>query len=115
MESLAGHQRHNILLACVLVYLLSSGNAVPRVFQLQAVLGSFAGDGIIGTGSGKPLIMIILLLLHPTELCILIVPLKRLQQAQLAAFTTFCINTVVINEDTSDDPVLRNVRRVIIQ
>jgi superfamily II DNA helicase RecQ len=113
LDSLDDKQRHTVFLACVLVFVLSLGKVVPRVFQLEAVLGALSGrDGIIasGTGSGKTLVMIILLLLCPTELCVLIVPLKRLQQAQLEAFNSYAIKTVVVNEDTSDDPVLWNVR-----
>ena len=84
-------------------------------FQLEAVLGSLAGNGIIpaGTGSGKTLIMIILLLLRPANLCILIVPLKRLQLAHLEAFNLYGINTVVINEDTSVEPALWQVSNII--
>jgi hypothetical protein len=53
--------------------------------------------------------MIILLLLRPMEAVILVVPLKCLQHSQLEAFTSFGILTVIVNEDTPDDPDLWKV------
>jgi len=79
LGSLDNTERHTVFLACTLVFLLSHGKVVPWEFQLEAVLGALSShDGIIasGTGSGKTLIMIMLLLLRPAELCVLIVPLK---------------------------------------
>ena len=115
LRPLLDHETRAVCLACILVFLISRGTVVPRRFQLEAVLGSLAGDGIIaaGTGSGKTLIMIILLLLRPADLCILIVPLKRLQLAHLEAFNSYGINTVVINEDTSVEPALWQVSNII--
>ena len=100
------------LLGCILVFLLSHGKIVPRTFQLEAVLGSMENrDGIIssGTGSGKTLIMVMLQLLCPTDICLLVVPLKRLQYSQLEAFLSYGIKAVVVNEDTPDDPELWQV------
>src|SRR4051812_5932980 len=63
IASLSDQERMEAIRACILVFLLSQGKAVPRDFQLAGALGSLAGrDGIIasGTGSGKTLIMVIL-------------------------------------------------------
>ncbi|KIM91510.1 hypothetical protein PILCRDRAFT_677 [Piloderma croceum F 1598] len=82
---------------------------VPQEFQLEAILRPLDGHNTVvssATGSGKTMIMILLLLLHPMEHLILIVPLKRLQQAQLNAFTSFGIRFVIVNEDTPDDAEL---------
>jgi len=79
-------QRLDVLRGCILVHTLSHGMKVPREFQLEAILGPLDGrDTVVSsaTGSGKTMIMILLLLLRPMEHAILIVPLKRLQQAQV--------------------------------
>jgi ATP-dependent helicase YprA (DUF1998 family) len=79
-------QRLDVLRGCVLVHTLSHGMKVPREFQLEAMLGPLDGrDTVVSsaTGSGKTMIIILLLLLRPMEHVILIVPLKRLQQAQV--------------------------------
>ena len=79
-------QQANVLRGCLLVHVLSRGTKVPREFQLDATLGPLDGHDVIvssATGSGKTMIMILLLLLRPKEHTILIVPLKRLQQAQV--------------------------------
>jgi proteasome lid subunit RPN8/RPN11 len=47
VASLPDQQQHSVLLACVLVFLLSSGNVVHWVFQLQVVLRPLEGDGIM--------------------------------------------------------------------
>jgi ATP-dependent helicase YprA (DUF1998 family) len=94
-------QQTDVFRGCLLVHILSLGTKVPRKFQLEAVLGSLAGqDGIIssGTGSGKTMIMILLLLLRPKELAILIVPLKRLQKSQvkwLPFYTISCADCLL--------------------
>jgi replicative superfamily II helicase len=112
LDNLSNDQRVEVLRACLLVYKLSNGRAIPREFQLQVVLQSLTSRDCVvssGTGSGKTLIMIILLLLRPMEAVILVVPLKRLQHSQLEAFTSFGILTVIVNEDTPDDPNLWKV------
>jgi hypothetical protein len=75
-------QRLDVLRGCILVHTLSHGMKFPREFQLKAIDGR---DTVVSsaTGSGKTMIMILLLLLRPMEHAILIVPLKRLQQAQV--------------------------------
>jgi len=108
-------QQLDVLRGCLLVHILSHGTKVPRAFQLEAILGPLDGRDVVvssATGSGKTLIMILLLLLRPVEHAILIVPLKRLQQAQLDAFTVFGIRSVIVNEDTPDDPELWKVSAV---
>jgi hypothetical protein len=107
LNVLSEKQCADALRACLLVYKLSSGRVLPRVFQLQVVLESLAGHDCLvlsGTGSGKTLIMIMLSILRPKEYTILVVPLKRLQHSQSDAFAAFSITTAVINEDTPDRP-----------
>jgi hypothetical protein len=111
-NSLDRSQHADALRACLLVYTSSLGNIIPRDFQLQAVIASLSGrDGLVtaATGSGKTLIMIMLLMLRPSDTSILIVPLKRLQDSHISAFTSYGIPSVVINEDTPDDPALWKV------
>lgn len=90
-------QQLDIYRGCLLVHVLSHGSQIPRQFQLEAVLAGLGGfDGIVSsaTGSGKTLIMILLLLLRPNEMAMLIVPLKRLQQSQVCMLYihfTFCL------------------------
>jgi ATP-dependent helicase YprA (DUF1998 family) len=86
LDGLTDLQKTDVFRGCLLVHVFSLGTKVPRRFQLEAVLESLSGrDGIVssGTGSGKTMIMILLLLLRPNELAILVVPLKRLQKAQV--------------------------------
>ena len=130
LNGLTNSQQIDVFRGCLLVHILSLGTKVPRKFQLEAVLGSLSGqDGVIssGSGSGKTMIMILLLLLRPKEMAILIVPLKRLQNSQVTclsllstlpqancllqfdAFTSFGIRSVVVNEDTPNDPDLWKV------
>jgi ATP-dependent helicase YprA (DUF1998 family) len=80
-------QQMDVLRGCLLVLIHSNGKKVPRKFQLEATLGPLNGRDVVvssATGSGKTLIMILLLLLRPKEHAILIVPLKRLQHAQVS-------------------------------
>jgi ATP-dependent helicase YprA (DUF1998 family) len=86
LRRISKSQRLDVLRGCILVHTLSHGTKVPREFQLEAILGPLDGrDTVVSsaTGSGKTMIMILLLLLRPMEHAILIVPLKRLQQAQV--------------------------------
>jgi hypothetical protein len=53
--------------------------------------------------------MIMIALLRYTSSSILIVPLKRLQYSQNEAFGRYGIPSVVINEDTPEDPELWKV------
>ena len=105
-------QQVSVLRACLMVFVLSLGKAVPRDFQLEALLGSLGNKDVIvssGTGSGKTLVMTMLMLLHPMDVSLVIVPLKCLQKSQLKAFTRYQIPAVVINEDTPDDKELWKV------
>jgi len=79
-------QKMDVLRGCLLVYVLSKGKAVPRDFQLQTCLGPLDGRDTVlcsGTGSGKTLVLILLLLLRPNDISLLVVPLKRLQLVQV--------------------------------
>jgi ATP-dependent helicase YprA (DUF1998 family) len=87
LHRISESQQIDVLRGCLLVHILSLGTKVPREFQLEAILGPLDGrDAVVSsaTGSGKTMIMILLLLLRPKEHAILIVPLKRLQQAQVS-------------------------------
>jgi hypothetical protein len=86
LHALSEVERTDVFRACLLVFKLSRGAVVPRVFQLQAALASLAGqDSVIvaGTGSGKTLCIIIPLLLRPAVIGITVSPLKRLQITQV--------------------------------
>ena len=74
----------DVLRGCILVLTLSHGTKVPHEFQLEAILGPLDGrDTVVSSATGSGKTMIMLLLLCPMEHAILIVPLKRLQQAQV--------------------------------
>lgn len=74
------------LRACLVVYTITLGKFIPRVFQLQATLETMRGrDSIViaGTGSGKTMCIVIPLLLEPNCISVTISPLKRLQMMQV--------------------------------
>ena len=82
-------QKTDVLHGCLLVYFLSNGKAVLHDFQLQTCLGPLAGRDTVlclGTGSGKTLVLILLLLLRPNDISLLVVPLKWLQLVQVNSF-----------------------------
>jgi ATP-dependent helicase YprA (DUF1998 family) len=96
LEPLNDEQKTDVLRGCLLVFILSHGKAVPRDFQLQACLGPLEGRDTIlcsGTGSGKTLVLILLLLLRPSDVSLLIVPLKRLQLAQVSQRVIIKVNS----------------------
>jgi ATP-dependent helicase YprA (DUF1998 family) len=96
LEPLNDEQKTDVLRGCLLVFFLSHGKAVPRDFQLQACLGPLGGRDTIlcsGTGSGKTLVLILLLLLRLSDVSLLIVPLKRLQLAQVSRRVMAKINS----------------------
>ncbi|KAJ7170440.1 hypothetical protein C8R43DRAFT_848982, partial [Mycena crocata] len=65
--------------SCRLVYLASKGHIVPCEYQLQSTDGLSDGLKILvssGTGSGKTLCQIILILLYPKTTSMTIPPLK---------------------------------------
>ena len=64
----------------------------------------------VGTGYGKTLCMIIFCLLNPESLFVIFSPLERLQAVQVLEFECYGIKTLVINEDTPNDPDLWKVR-----
>ena len=86
---------------------------VPWEFQLEATIAIMSGrDSLIdvGTGYGKTLCVIIFCLLNPESLYVIFFPLERLQAVQVLEFECYGIKTLVINEDTPNDPDLWKVR-----
>ena len=89
ISMLSNNDKIDALRACLIVHHLTSCTIVPRKFQLQASLAILDGkDTIItaGTGSGKTLCQLILLL-RPNSLSMTILPLKRLQVTQVRYLT----------------------------
>ncbi|KAF8871302.1 hypothetical protein CPB84DRAFT_1716710 [Gymnopilus junonius] len=120
--------------ASMICWSVSGSKMVPREMQLKVILADWKGrDTLVaaGTGSGKTLpIALCILLDDPSAnlLTITISPLKRLQVTQESDFNgRFGIQTVTVNEDTSDsikwwndnvyDPVLHRrgrARHIIV-
>ena len=76
--------------ACLIVFLISGSQIVPRKLQLLAALATLAGNDsevISGTGTGKTLAMAIPHLLHPERVSLIVSPLKRLEVTQVCIFT----------------------------
>jgi ATP-dependent helicase YprA (DUF1998 family) len=85
MKALSPSERMEALLACLLVWTLSNSTVVPREFQLKVALAAISGrDTVVraGTGQGKTLAMVILMLLRPDAMAMIISPLKHLQSTQ---------------------------------
>ncbi|KAG2005988.1 II DNA helicase [Coprinopsis cinerea AmutBmut pab1-1] len=106
----ADNHDRKICYRAILICWAVTGELVPRVMQLKAVLAIQNGKYVLvsaGTGSGKTLPMALNILLDDPSmhyLTIILCPLKRLQKAQVEEFTwRFKICTVVINEDTPRD------------
>ncbi|KLO04323.1 P-loop containing nucleoside triphosphate hydrolase protein [Schizopora paradoxa] len=97
-------------LALELFYLLdraSNGERSPRIFQLEAAISIIRGNDTIvraGTGSGKTLVMILVLLYCKNEAAVTIVPLKLLQTTFVDEFGKYGIRAIAINADTPLDP-----------
>ncbi|SJL16065.1 uncharacterized protein ARMOST_19581 [Armillaria ostoyae] len=91
---------------CLLAYYATGGAEVPHENQLKAALASYEGQDslvIAGTGSGKTLVIALLLLINavPERISITVSPLKRLQITQTENFNVkYSIKTVAINDDT---------------
>jgi ATP-dependent helicase YprA (DUF1998 family) len=131
LATLSDNAKVDALRACLIIWVLTRGAVVPRVFQLQASLAMLQQrDSIImaGTGSGKTLCLLIPMLLRPGSISITISPLKRLQTSQVRFLIIkvtvnireqvheqvlecqkYAISTIAINEDTPDDPKLWEV------
>jgi hypothetical protein len=87
IESLDHEDKLEAIRACVIVWVLTEGRVIPRVFQLKASLATLhQRDSVIiaGTGSGKTLCLLIPLLLCPDSISLTISPLKRLQLTQVS-------------------------------
>ncbi|KIK81748.1 hypothetical protein PAXRUDRAFT_90563, partial [Paxillus rubicundulus Ve08.2h10] len=68
LATLSDNAKVDALRACLIIWVLTRGAVVPRVFQLQASLAMLQQrDSIImaGTGSGKTLCLLIPMLLRP--------------------------------------------------
>ncbi|KAK0240631.1 P-loop containing nucleoside triphosphate hydrolase protein [Armillaria nabsnona] len=91
----------------LLAYFVTGGREAPREMQLRAALATYENRDsavIAGTGSGKTLIIALLILSDkPSDgTTITISPLKRLQVTQTADFVRkYRIKTMAINDDTS--------------
>ncbi|KAJ3546404.1 hypothetical protein NMY22_g2073 [Coprinellus aureogranulatus] len=96
--------------ACVLLYRQSDGRLFPRKFQLESTLHIWKGmDSEVdaGCGSGKTLCLVLPALeAPPGEIALVVCPLKRLQEAQVAEFARYGIRALAINEDTPRNPEL---------
>ena len=113
-------ERNTGLRACLLVWTATHSKLVPQEFQLEATIAIMSGrDSLIdvGTGYGKTLCVIIFCLLNSENLFVIFSPLERLQAVQVLEFECYgikteCygIKTLVINEDTPNDPDLWKVR-----
>ncbi|KAF9234844.1 P-loop containing nucleoside triphosphate hydrolase protein, partial [Melanogaster broomeanus] len=106
LSTLTDNEKVDALRACLIIWILTRGTVVPRVFQLQASLAMLQQrDSVIiaGTGAGKTLCLLIPMLLRPGSISITISPLKRLQTSQVLECQKYAISTVAINEDTPDD------------
>ncbi|KAH9014989.1 II DNA helicase [Lactarius pseudohatsudake] len=97
------------LRACLLLWVISNFEVLPREFQVTATIAIMSGqDSLIdvGTGAGKTLCMILPCLLSPDTIAIIFSPLKRLQSVQVLSFARYGIKAIAINEDTPNDPDL---------
>ena len=104
-------ERNTGLGAFLLVWTTTHSKLASREFQLEATIAIMSGrDSLIdvGTGYGKTLCVIIFCLLNPESLYVIF--LERLQAVQVLEFECYGIKTLVINEDTPNDPDLWNVR-----
>jgi len=100
-------QHLDALRACLLVFSVSDGQVIPWQVQLEAGLAVYQGRNMIvnaGTGSGKTLSMVILLLMDPEAVGIIISPLNRLQSMQAKELEQFPIKPLVINQDVELSP-----------
>jgi hypothetical protein len=62
IHSLTTNEQEDVLRACLMIFILSNGKMVPRQFQLVGALATLAGRDskvILGTGTGKTLIMVL--------------------------------------------------------
>ncbi|KAH8993095.1 P-loop containing nucleoside triphosphate hydrolase protein [Lactarius deliciosus] len=97
------------LRACLLLWVISNFEVLPREFQVTAMIAIMSGqDSLIdvGTGAGKTLCMILPCLLSPDTIAIIFLPLKHLQSVQVLSFARYGIKAIAINEDTPNDPDL---------
>ncbi|KAH9058860.1 hypothetical protein EDB87DRAFT_1685261 [Lactarius vividus] len=95
--------------ACLLLWVLSNFEILPREFQVAATIAIMSGqDSLIdvGTGADRTLYMIIPCLLSPGTMAMIFSPSNRLQTVQVLSFSRYGIKAIAIYEDTPIDPVL---------
>src|SRR6266702_1131634 len=100
------------LRACLLLWVLSNFEVLPREFQVTATIAIMSGEDSlidVGAGAGKTLCMILPCLLSPRTIAIVFSPLKHLQSVQVLNFARYGIKAIAINKDTPNDPVLWKV------
>ena len=92
IQALSLTERMVVFRACLIVFVLSENNMVPRQLQLQAALAELAGfntNVIFGTASRKTLTITILHILLPDWVSFIISPLKQLQVTQVHSILQF--------------------------
>lgn len=79
----------DIEVAFSLMYSMTSGQKLPRLFQMQATLELLSGKNIsvrAGTGSGKSIAMGLAMLLRPQWIFTTVAPLMALQEQHVSIF-----------------------------
>ena|ERR1700683_16288 len=90
IHSLTTIEQEEVLRACLMIFILSNGKMVPQQPQLVGALATLASHDskvILGTGSGKTLIMVLPHLLWLDHVSIVVSPLKHLQVTQVCGTT----------------------------
>lgn len=104
--------KHTGLRACLLMWVTTKKEVLPRDFQIEATIAIMTGRDClidVGTGYGKTLCMALSCLLAPKELAVIFSPLKRLQAVQVLQFMQYGIKSIAINEETPNSPDLWKV------
>ena len=84
-----GNEIALVLRAILLLYTVTASAKVPHRMQLESLLLVMANlDSLmnVGMGSGKTICMVLPVLLDPTSITLVILPLKRLQMNQVCPF-----------------------------
>lgn len=91
LESLSCEEASLLSLPTESIYRHTGGLVIPRQGQIQCFLSLHKNDTvyIAATGSGKTLIIAMMLLVHPDWLSVTISPLKELQRGQVGVPISF--------------------------